>query len=84
MLMPDISGMDVLRQLRDESSTRALPVLIYTSKVLSDAEKAQLAGLETSVIRKEDISTRLSARPFLEWLDGAGLSPKENVSEQNA
>lgn len=84
MLMPDISGMDVLRHLRENPSTQMLPVLVYTSKVLSDAEKQQLEQLGTSVIRKEDVSSRLSAQPFLDWLDRTGLSPQEHVSEQNA
>jgi signal transduction histidine kinase/CheY-like chemotaxis protein len=84
MLMPDISGMDVLRRLRENASTRMLPVLVYTSKVLSEGEKQQLEQWGTSIIRKEDVSSRLSAKPFLEWLDKSGVSPQEHVSEQNA
>jgi signal transduction histidine kinase/CheY-like chemotaxis protein len=84
LLMPDISGMEVLQQLRSEYSTQMLPVLIYTSKRLSDAEKLQLEDLGASIVRKEDVSTRLSARPFLDWLENAGLAPKIVESEQNA
>ena len=82
--MPDISGMDVLRRLRENSSTQTLPVLVYTSKLLSDSEKQQLEDLGTSVLRKEDVSSRLSAQPFLDWLEKSGLNPQEHVSEQNA
>ncbi len=58
-------------------------MLIYTSTSLSEAERAQLENLGTIVIRKEDVSTRLSAVPFLDWLAKTGVSPEENVSEQN-
>ncbi len=84
LLMPDVSGMEVLQQLRNEYSTQMLPVLIYTSKPLSEAEKLQLEGLGTSIVRKEDVSARLSARPFLDWLESAGLAPKITGSKQNA
>jgi CheY-like chemotaxis protein len=83
LLMPDISGFEVLRRLRQRSPTRSLPVLIYTSKCLSEAEKTELADLGTRVVRKEDISTRLSAQPFLEWLESAGLSPDDRMPEAN-
>jgi CheY-like chemotaxis protein len=75
LLMPDISGFEILRRLRAEQATRELPVLIYTSKVLSESEKALLDSLEVRVVRKEDIATRLSAEPFLDWIRSVGLAP---------
>jgi signal transduction histidine kinase/CheY-like chemotaxis protein len=75
LLMPDMSGFEILQQLRAQPATESLPVLIYTSKVLSDVEKAQLESLHTRVIRKEDVSTRLSAQPFLDWVKSVGLAP---------
>ncbi len=82
LLMPDIGGLQVLRRLREQASTEALPVLIYTSKVLSDNEKAELEFLGAKLVRKEDVSARLSAQPFLDWLANEGLSPSK-VPEQN-
>jgi signal transduction histidine kinase/CheY-like chemotaxis protein len=82
LLMPDVSGFEVLRQLRSEARTVTLPVLVYTSKLLSDVEKTQLDGWGARVVRKESVSTRLSARPFLEWLEGAGVAPAVTPPEQ--
>jgi signal transduction histidine kinase/CheY-like chemotaxis protein len=76
LLMPDISGFEILRQLRAKPATERLPVLIYTSKVLSEAEKAQLELWDAKIIRKEDITTRLSAQPFLDWVKSVGLAPE--------
>ena len=84
LLMPDISGFEILRHLRTQPETRALPVLIYTSKILTDAEKAQLDSLQARIIRKEDVATRLSAQPFLDWIKSAGLAPEPAVTEHNA
>lgn len=85
LLMPDIGGFELLRQLRANPATENLPVLIYTSKPLSETERAQLQALGARIVRKEDVSTRLSAEPFLDWLSGAGLSPNAPiVRDQNA
>lgn len=82
LLMPDVSGFQILRQLRARPETAHLPVLVYTSKPLSDEEKAQISELNSGVIRKEDVSTRLSAQPFLDWLTAAGVTPALTNREQ--
>jgi DNA-binding response OmpR family regulator len=84
LLMPDVSGFEILRQVRAEKATENLPVLIYTSKPLSENERAQLESLRARIIRKEEVSTRLSAQPFLDWLKAAGLAPETIHREQNA
>jgi signal transduction histidine kinase/CheY-like chemotaxis protein len=84
LLMPDIGGLEILRQLRAQKSTENLPVLIYTSKRLTESERAQLEGLRARIIRKEDVSTRLSVQPFLDWLRAAGLAPETAPRELNA
>jgi signal transduction histidine kinase/CheY-like chemotaxis protein len=84
VLMPDVSGLEVLRQLRSRPETADLPILIYTSKPLSDAEKAQIREWKAQVIRKEEVATRLSARPFLDWLTAAGVHPEIPIREQHA
>ena len=84
LLMPDISGFEILRQLRSQATTKSLPVLIYTSKVLSETEKAQLESWHARIIRKEEITTRLSAQPFLDWIRSAGLAPDDAVGQHNA
>ena len=75
LLMPDMSGIEVLRRVRAGARTEKLPVLIYTSKTLTEDERTQLHSMGAKIVRKEDITTRLSAQPFLEWLDSAGVSP---------
>ncbi len=83
LLMPDITGLEVLRRVRELSSTANLPILIYTSKTLSEEERDLLASFGAAVIRKEDVSTRLSAKPFFDWLTAEGLVPQNTASHAN-
>jgi CheY-like chemotaxis protein len=83
LLMPDIGGAEILRQLRADPATEALPVLIYTSKLLGESERAQLESLRVRIVRKEDVSTRLSAQPFLEWMTLAGIMPEDPSHDGN-
>lgn len=83
LLMPDMSGLEVLKRVRQQPSTEHLPVVVYTSKTLTDSEREALEQLGTGVIKKEDVSNRLSAKPFLDWLHQAGIVPEEAASKQN-
>jgi CheY-like chemotaxis protein len=84
LLMPDVSGFEVLRELRARPETAGLPVLIYTSKPLTDSERAQLESWSAQVVRKDDIATRLSAQPFLEWIRSNALAPQQPTRESHA
>ena len=43
IIMPDIVGFEVLRALKADARTAAIPVIVYTSKQLSEAERKELA-----------------------------------------
>jgi HAMP domain-containing protein/CheY-like chemotaxis protein/signal transduction histidine kinase len=50
--LPDMSGFEVLEQLRDDESLSDLPVVVFTGKELSSEEDAQLHTLARSVVVK--------------------------------
>jgi signal transduction histidine kinase/DNA-binding response OmpR family regulator len=84
LLMPDISGFEVIRELRAHRATERLPILIYTSKELSESERGELGAMNAQVIRKGEVTSRLSAQPFLEWAKSVGLSPERATTGRNA
>jgi CheY-like chemotaxis protein len=50
--LPDISGFEVLEQLRTEEKLRDLPIVVFTGKELSDQEEAKLRKMAKSIIIK--------------------------------
>jgi len=54
LLMPDMSGFEVLERLRAAPETRDVPVIVFSSKDLDDEERARLAQLSMAVMRKDE------------------------------
>jgi HAMP domain-containing protein/CheY-like chemotaxis protein len=50
--LPDISGFDVLEQIRKTPELHDLPIVVFTGKELSDEEEAQLRKMAKSIIVK--------------------------------
>jgi CheY-like chemotaxis protein len=52
LMMPDVSGLDVLSELRDRADTAELPVVILTAKELTAEERSLLARHAQAVFGK--------------------------------
>ena len=73
LAMNDLSGFDVLEDLRHEPETNLVPVVIHTSKALDDNERSRLSSA-VDIIPKSIMSSReLAATRFSEAFKKAGL-----------
>ena len=52
LLMPEVSGFDVVDALRSDSSTQAIPIIIVTAKRLSADDRRTLNGYVAAVLEK--------------------------------
>ncbi len=52
LLMPDVSGFDVVEALRSDKATFALPIMVLTAKELSDSDKQQLNGRVSTILQR--------------------------------
>lgn len=68
LVMPGMSGFEVLEKLRAKEATRRLPVIVYTSKILTGEEKKQLKDLAAGFIAKSEVTTTLSPESLLSSL----------------
>ncbi|OUL23332.1 histidine kinase [Nostoc sp. RF31YmG] len=71
--MPDISGFDVLKQLKDNSVTQSIPVIIYSSAQLDAKAQSQLAKQSTAIVSKETGSQVATIAQLQDALVKAGL-----------
>ena len=52
LTMPGMSGFEVLDALKTNAATKDIPVVICTSRVLTDSERLQLAGRTLAILNK--------------------------------
>ena len=52
LMMPEVSGFDVVAELKGHARTRDIPILIVTAKDMTAAEKHQLNGQVTAILAK--------------------------------
>jgi len=52
LVMPEVTGFDVVRELRARPETRELPILIFTAKDLTLAERDRLRGSAQAIVAK--------------------------------
>jgi signal transduction histidine kinase/CheY-like chemotaxis protein len=80
LVMPGMGGFEVLQKLRDQEQTRRLPVIVYTSKLLTGEEKKRLTDLAAGLIAKSDVTTSLSPESLLSSLAKMDIAgPEENI-----
>ncbi|MFZ5659973.1 MAG: HAMP domain-containing protein [Pseudomonadota bacterium] len=76
LMLPDMSGAELLARLKNEMGLRNLPVVIYTSKDLTSEEERQLRELADSIIIKDaDSAERLLSEAALCMRRAAGPAP---------
>jgi CheY-like chemotaxis protein len=75
LLMPDMSGFEVLKTLKADSRTAEVPVIVHTSKVLP-AEDRPLLSDAVAIISKESKSRESSLEKFAAAFHKAGLQFK--------
>ena len=73
--MPDLSGFEVLDQLKMDPETQQIPVVIYTSQRLDSKERARLQAA-ADIVPKEAQSRELTEARFAEALARAGVPIK--------
>jgi CheY-like chemotaxis protein len=77
--MPGMSGEEVLDRLEGDPGMRGVPVLIVSSRVLSDVERGRLAPRVAAIVAKNDLASEAGRRQILDVLDR--LAPSADMEE---
>jgi DNA-binding response OmpR family regulator len=54
LMMPDVTGFDVVEALKEDAETARIPILIVTAKRITAEDRAKLSGYVTTIMEKVD------------------------------
>ena len=66
LMMPDVTGFDVVEALRADDATRSIPIMVLTSKELTTADKQALNGYVAAIFERNSVA----GSELLAWLHG--------------
>jgi CheY-like chemotaxis protein len=62
LMMPEVSGFDVVEAMNDDPGTGRIPILVVTAKHITAADRARLNGYVTTIMEKGEFDAgRFSA-----------------------
>jgi CheY-like chemotaxis protein len=70
MVMPQMSGFEVLDQLKADPETRDIPVIIHTGRDIRKEDRIRLADKAEGILSKRDISRREAIQRIRDALSG--------------
>ncbi len=75
LTMPDMTGYEVLEQLKSVPQTRDIPVAIITSRALSERERGRLMERAVSIVSKEELNNATTAGVLAKILSESVATP---------
>ncbi len=75
IIMPDLDGFEVLREIRANAVKAALPVIVHTSKSLSSQELNLISGMRGVIYPKQEMPADGNSDALREALRCAGIEP---------
>jgi DNA-binding response OmpR family regulator len=72
--MPGMTGFEVLERLKAEASTKDIPVVICTSRILISTERNQLTGKAATILSKEGLDHGVVAQELRRVIKGSGMA----------
>jgi signal transduction histidine kinase/DNA-binding response OmpR family regulator len=73
VVMPDMNGFEVLRQIRNSASFRLLPVIVHSSREFTNEERATLSKADAFVCPKRPSRPEDTSSGLFEALQAAGI-----------
>jgi CheY-like chemotaxis protein len=72
-MMPEVTGFDVVEPLRADQTTRQIPVMVLTAKVLSPDDKRALNGHVAAIFQRSSVA----GPELIDWLHGLAAKKAE-------
>jgi CheY-like chemotaxis protein len=56
LMMPGVTGFDVVQALQEQPATARIPILVVTAKQITDEDRIQLNGYVTTIVEKSEFN----------------------------
>jgi CheY-like chemotaxis protein len=56
LMMPKVSGFDVVEALQEDDSTRSIPIMVLTAKTLTEDDKRALNGQVSAIFQRNSVA----------------------------
>jgi signal transduction histidine kinase/CheY-like chemotaxis protein len=73
LIMPEMTGFEVMARLKEDPATTQIPVIVLTSKALSDDERRSLAPHALRILSKDALARENRTNDLRDALAAAGL-----------
>jgi DNA-binding response OmpR family regulator len=73
LAMPDMTGFEVLREIRGQSQSREIPVIIHSSRQLSYQELTLLTTSDTLIYSKDDFNRQGGPEKLVDLIQSTGI-----------
>lgn len=80
LIMPDLSGFEVLRELRADERTREIPVVIHSSHSITQAEQEKIAYPSVAVWSKSRVEGEQAAEELCSVLGSLGMDLGKQIA----
>lgn len=77
LVMPELDGFATLERLKADPATREIPVIVHSSKVLTETDYARLGNKPVAILSKQIASRDEALSNILEALANSGISPSK-------
>jgi PAS domain S-box-containing protein len=74
LMMPDLTGFDVVEALRAEEATRSIPIMVLTAKALTEEDKRALNGQVAAIFQRNSVA----GTDLIAWLRGI-VAQRQNL-----
>jgi DNA-binding response OmpR family regulator len=71
--MPDMTGFEVLREIRGVVSSRTIPVIVHSSRELSKQERSLIAGFDALIYSKQSFTEQGGPQGLVDLLQATGI-----------
>ena len=68
LIMPEITGWDILKTLKSRPNTKDTPVIIFTGAILSEKERARMLQKASAIIAKSEFELEDFVALLDRWL----------------